>query len=518
MDLAIKRIQQSLGVDRVAAGMTFAASGAAKWQEGLRRLSEQAGSTGGHVDRLRIVAEGSGTGFRKAQTALTNLGLGMVGLRGPTGKLAEGLLMLGLGGPVMLGVVGGLAAIGFAYHKLTEQTRKLKEEVEKFAEAQLKAAATRRNPFAELDEGATKTRLRIVQLQNQLATLRERSAAAGRGGDVLFGKGIENTVNEIERLSGVLRAADAARAESGQKLVNSLRTQLALYGLSAEAAQRAAIAASVASERDVPAANEAIALLNLIEKKRLETEAREKHLKALRAEREEYMRLLEAMTRAKFDALQAPVLELKLPTTQGARTVDQIRQAQRENRAFIEKMIGFDPTGKPDDMDVFRRKLGVPDMAPVKEAADLYRQTWKNAIEGVQRSFADFFSNLFEEGTSLVTFFRNAARAIQSAFANLLAQQTTNWLGTILKFGASVAGGGSGIPSAPTDTIAVGPVLSQRAAPASEPIIIAPQFYVSSLGTADAAAALMQMSPVVTAAVVRGVETSAFARRALQGR
>lgn len=62
----------------------------------------------------------------------------------------------------------------------------------------------------------------------------------------------------------------------------------------------------------------------------------------------------------------------------------------------------------------------------IKDAAELWRQTWTNAIEDIQDSFADFFSSIGEEGFKLVDVFRNIAKAIQRTFAEVLSRQLVN--------------------------------------------------------------------------------------------
>lgn len=126
-DAAARTAALNAPLDRVAAGLTFAASGASKWEQGLRNLSaQQAAASGGAKDGASAF-ELHGQGARKAENAIAALALSQVGLEGTTGKLVEGLLLLGAGSALVTGVAAGVAIIGAAYRKLGEEARKTKE-------------------------------------------------------------------------------------------------------------------------------------------------------------------------------------------------------------------------------------------------------------------------------------------------------------------------------------------------------------------------------------------------------
>ena len=64
----------------------------------------------------------------KLRGGLTSLAVAATGTNPMIGRLATTLSAFAVGGAVTAGVVGGIAAIGVAYNKLTEDTRRLKEE------------------------------------------------------------------------------------------------------------------------------------------------------------------------------------------------------------------------------------------------------------------------------------------------------------------------------------------------------------------------------------------------------
>lgn len=76
-----------------------------------------------------------------------------------------------------------------------------------------------------------------------------------------------------------------------------------------------------------------------------------------------------------------------------------------------------------------------------RTTAELYEQTWKNALENVQRSFADAFQNIIKGGFKLMDILHNIADAITSAFVNFLAQIAVSSLGRSLKIPGFAHGG-----------------------------------------------------------------------------
>lgn len=130
MQQAIQELQRS-GMDRLAAGMTFATTQQQRWQQ----LSAQGAI---NLQNLKRSAEGTTRaigggveGFRKFENAIVDVGLGLVGLQGKAGKAAEGLLLMGAGGAVTLALTAGITIIVGLYRLLTAEARKVKEEQDK---------------------------------------------------------------------------------------------------------------------------------------------------------------------------------------------------------------------------------------------------------------------------------------------------------------------------------------------------------------------------------------------------
>lgn len=129
------------------------------------------------------------------------------------------------------------------------------------------------------------------------------------------------------------------------------------------------------------------------------------------------------------------------------------------------------PVGRPDDMSVFMHNMGLPSAKDLQDEAermkatkgpDLYATAWKEAIRGIQQTFAEFYAGIFTATNSLRDLIVNMLNAIKAAAANLLATITTNWIGTKLHL-PGYGGGGGGILPAPTEA----PIFSM---PTSNPL------------------------------------------------
>lgn len=145
LERAMRQLEKS-GLDRVAAGMSASAAQTQKVSDWMRRLGDASSKTTTAVETTGKAADhAASAGFRKAENAIVDLGLRMVGLEGKTAKVAEGFLAMGVGGTVTLAVTAGLAVIGGAVYKLTEQQRKAREGYEDWVKSM-----TQQTPLAAI--------------------------------------------------------------------------------------------------------------------------------------------------------------------------------------------------------------------------------------------------------------------------------------------------------------------------------------------------------------------------------
>lgn len=83
----------------------------------------------------------------------------------------------------------------------------------------------------------------------------------------------------------------------------------------------------------------------------------------------------------------------------------------------------------------------------MRDQAKLWEQTWKNALESVQGHVADFFTSLFEQGTSFLDLLRQILRTAARIAAELLARQLVTGIAGAIGLGGaggtSSSGGGA---------------------------------------------------------------------------
>lgn len=84
----------------------------------------------GTVNRFNTHVTGSGRGLAIMETGLRRLGFEAVGLKGPLGKVAEGLALFGGGSTLVLGVAAGLGAIALAMKLMGQEAEETQKRVE----------------------------------------------------------------------------------------------------------------------------------------------------------------------------------------------------------------------------------------------------------------------------------------------------------------------------------------------------------------------------------------------------
>lgn len=196
-----------------------------KFEAWQRELAQKAATAQAVENAKRLNAEIERT---NTQAARTTVGIGR--LRGSMTTLAASALssapgvaqfgsvvgMLELGSVATVGILAGLAAIGFAYNKLTEDSRKAKDEVKKMNDELDRAAASR---FLATEAGQQSRMGKLAdQFRAAQAQLAEAQAgrfigAAGYGGQ------------------HVVVAADVAAAQANITLVmNRIREASLQFG------------------------------------------------------------------------------------------------------------------------------------------------------------------------------------------------------------------------------------------------------------------------------------------------
>lgn len=104
----------------------------------LARASQSFDRVTASAKRSNVHFEQAGSGSRKLIRALEGIALSSIGLDSKLGRLAATFLSFSAGGAITLGVVAGIAAIGAAWDKLTEKTKRAREA----SEAAIKTSLT----------------------------------------------------------------------------------------------------------------------------------------------------------------------------------------------------------------------------------------------------------------------------------------------------------------------------------------------------------------------------------------
>lgn len=95
-------------------------------QQLATRMASSAGATG----QLGAAATRSSAGLKALREPLTNAARAMIGLNPMVAQLSSVLGSLAIGSVQMVGVLAGVAALGYAWNKFTEDTRKSNEQLE----------------------------------------------------------------------------------------------------------------------------------------------------------------------------------------------------------------------------------------------------------------------------------------------------------------------------------------------------------------------------------------------------
>lgn len=131
---------------------------------GLRQGEVAVKNTERAINTSAQSATRSAQGFNKLRGNLTSLAVASGALPGPLGRLASTLSGFALGGAVTAGVLAGLAAMGFAWKKLTEDVRTAEE-------------ANARATKAVMADALKLTGFNEAQLKIKLATLEQQKNA-----------------------------------------------------------------------------------------------------------------------------------------------------------------------------------------------------------------------------------------------------------------------------------------------------------------------------------------------------
>lgn len=329
---AQRRMQQAAAQSR-AASMAAQISAADPFQSAGGFDGAQLGpAVPAHLLRTAQAAQGATMSVDRLRGALTQIAISAAGIPGPLGRLASTLGQFAIGGALTVGIIAGIALIGIAYEKLTEKSRKAREEWER-----------------QLDV------LQRLRREQELGPLGETGAAVRGGRGQLAVLGAE--INEIA--GAVLRGEFIGPIKAAR-----LREITALYTEIALAVQ--------AGEREVTR----IEATEEDKRKRARQDAANERIAQVRREKE-----LEARARAEQDAT------VDWYVKQFVGLDDQRRAAASDRRTLIgQDKFGF----QLDPMIDFGKSIQdlIKRFKELQEAADALAKKQKEA------AIADVASNI----------------------------------------------------------------------------------------------------------------------------
>jgi hypothetical protein len=140
--------------------------------------------------RRQMFATGQGIGtVRSTMASLTAMA---IGTRGTLGTLGSAMLFFSFGNLVSIGIIGGIAALALGYRKITEDSRRTREEAGKALDRIREAASRAHRPLGQLSTD-------LQAMREQLTALAQPSL-------------LERIDAILTRLPGVAPTAVAARA------------------------------------------------------------------------------------------------------------------------------------------------------------------------------------------------------------------------------------------------------------------------------------------------------------------
>lgn len=428
-------------------------AGAFRGRAGREAFAEVAGSLK-HVDTN---ARSATVGLGRMNYTLGSLAARAAGTNAVTGQLATVVGSFAVGTAMTAGVLAGLAAIGFAYQRITKSAKESKKAVEEATRAireQAREEATR-GQATKIDQ--------LTALRREEDRLRERIAEAeARVGRALAGSGLTDiqqrgaqmrvdalrkeydelrkTIQQGEQqladmrtesfksqltalneqtiaLREGARAAYAYRLQMDQSLTDDQRTQLlAIYDLNAglEQQKQAIDKAKSAFEglRDslVAERNEMLVAAELRNKGR---DAAFSLALALNNDLTPAMRAqLEAQRELNKETERTILLTQRMfPRLAAGTGRDGMREAPREVHSLSDN--------RPAWMRYASGPLVTPGLRRAAEegqAALEAEQVWARAMENIQDIFADGFEDIFKDG---LDGFRSMADAVGKVFGGL---------------------------------------------------------------------------------------------------
>jgi hypothetical protein len=168
--------------------------------------------------------------------ALEGLTAETLGANTRIASIATKLAEFGIGGTVTVGVLAGLAAIGYAWSMMTEESRKAREENEKLLKSLDDIAKKRREtPTTGIEAAIAAGQANLAKLQADLAATQARASSSGSflAGGVPASQA-RKAAEEVETQTRKIAAAQAVLADAYRKAAIERDQAIAMQGLELE--------------------------------------------------------------------------------------------------------------------------------------------------------------------------------------------------------------------------------------------------------------------------------------------
>jgi hypothetical protein len=177
-------------------------------------LAKGVAETNAKIHDLAKAAPGGARGLNLVETSMRSLAFEAVGIQGPLGRIAEGLLKFGGGSTLVLGVTAGIGLIAAVYKDFTAEARAAEKAQTDFIESLKKtpqgAALVGRNALKEA--------------QDKLRSL-TAPGATGPGGAMIPPAMIEQARMEVAQLQNALVPLQNAAAETAKRRTEEIDRQ-----------------------------------------------------------------------------------------------------------------------------------------------------------------------------------------------------------------------------------------------------------------------------------------------------
>ena len=167
-----------------------------------------------NVAAKRTARQGLGT-IRSSMASLTAMA---IGTRGTLGTLASGILQFAAGNVIAIGAIAGIAAIAFAFRKLSSDAREAKKEIDDHIAALEKLREAEVTPLEKVTENIEGARKRLAEFNADLAKIEAKlEKDPGRDVRAILLVKQKKLLEEIAKREDLIAVGGRKRAEEEGK-------------------------------------------------------------------------------------------------------------------------------------------------------------------------------------------------------------------------------------------------------------------------------------------------------------